>query len=80
MGWIGTTVWICCFHRFVEPNLGNDSVEKLAGVYVYDYPASMSALARIHLNKEGEEVAARFELFINGVELANGYHEFDRCQ
>ena len=63
------------FSSIIEPNLGRGSEEKLAGVYVYDYPASMSALARIHSNKEGEKVAARFELFINGVELANGYHE-----
>lgn len=63
------------FSSVIEPNLGKGSGENLAGVYVYDYPASMSALARVHTNKEGEQVAARFELFINGVELANGYHE-----
>lgn len=63
------------FSSVIEPNLGRNSPEALAGVYVYDYPASMSALARIHTNKEGYKVAARFELFINGVELANGYHE-----
>ena len=63
------------FSSVIEPALGKDSTENLAGVYVYDYPASMSALARIHSNKEGERVASRFELFINGVEVANGYHE-----
>ena len=63
------------FSTVIEPNLGKGSPETLAGVYVYDYPASMSALARIHKDKEGYKVAARFELFINGVELANGYHE-----
>ena len=63
------------FSSAIEPFLGQDASGQLAGVYVYDYPASMSALARIHTNKEGYKVAARFELFINGVELANGYHE-----
>ena len=63
------------FSSLIEPHLGKDASLELAGIYVYDYPASMSALARVHTNKEGEQVAARFELFINGVELANGYHE-----
>ncbi|AMO58759.1 poxB regulator PoxA [Endozoicomonas montiporae] len=63
------------FSSVIEPDLGKESSETLAGVYVYDYPASMSALARVHTNKEGYKVAARFELFVNGVELANGYHE-----
>ncbi|MDE2090086.1 MAG: EF-P lysine aminoacylase GenX, partial [Gammaproteobacteria bacterium] len=42
-------------------------------VFVYDYPASQAALARV---RPGEPpVAERFELYINGVELANGFHE-----
>lgn len=40
-------------------------------VFVYDYPASQAALARI--NKQG--LGERFELYLQGVELANGYHE-----
>ncbi|MGH8369882.1 MAG: EF-P lysine aminoacylase EpmA [Gammaproteobacteria bacterium] len=41
--------------------------------FIYDYPASQAALARIH---PGEPpVAERFEAFVNGVELANGFHE-----
>ncbi|MRI35437.1 elongation factor P lysine(34) lysyltransferase [Endozoicomonas sp. OPT23] len=63
------------FSTVVEPNLGIKGNSQLNGVFVYDYPASMSALAKLHTNKECEKVAARFELFINGVELANGYHE-----
>lgn len=62
------------FSHFIEPQLGGRSSE-LEGVFVYDYPACMSSLARLHTNSEGVEVAARFELFVNGVELANGYHE-----
>ncbi len=41
--------------------------------FVYDYPASQAALAR--LNADDPRVASRFELYIDGVELANGFHE-----
>ena len=42
-------------------------------IILYDYPASQSALARV---RPGElPVAERFELYVDGIELANGYHE-----
>jgi lysyl-tRNA synthetase class 2 len=41
--------------------------------FICDYPASQAALARL---KPGEPpVAARFELYLEGIELANGFHE-----
>lgn len=41
--------------------------------FVCDYPQSQAALARL---KPGvPPVAARFELYLNGIELANGFHE-----
>jgi lysyl-tRNA synthetase class 2 len=41
--------------------------------FVVDYPASQAALARL---KPGvPTVAARFELYLDGLELANGFHE-----
>ena len=40
---------------------------------LYDYPASQSALARIRPGQP--PVAERFELYVHGLELANGYHE-----
>jgi lysyl-tRNA synthetase class 2 len=41
--------------------------------FVCDYPATQAALARL---KPGvPRVAARFELYLDGLELANGYHE-----
>jgi len=52
----------------VQPNLPKDKP-----VFIYDYPATQAALANIR--KDKEHVAERFELFINGVELANGYQE-----
>lgn len=63
------------FSRFIEPNLGSPNADELEGVFIYDYPATMSALARLSTNRDGHSVASRFELFVNGVELANGYCE-----
>ena len=42
-------------------------------VFIYDYPASQAALAKIR--KGSPDVAERFELYINGMEVANGFHE-----
>jgi len=42
-------------------------------LFVYDYPACQSALAK--LSNTTPKVAERFELFINGMEIANGFHE-----
>jgi len=52
----------------VEPRLGIDQPQIL-----FDYPASQAALARVRPGNP--PVAERFELYINGMELANGYHE-----
>jgi lysyl-tRNA synthetase class 2 len=52
----------------VGPRLGLDRP-----CFICDYPASQASLARL---KPGlPPVAARFELYLNGVELANGFHE-----
>jgi len=41
--------------------------------FIYDYPVEQASLARI---RPGEpSVAERFELYVRGVELANGFHE-----
>jgi lysyl-tRNA synthetase class 2 len=54
-------------HR-IEPHLGPGRL-----TFLYDYPASQAALARL---RPGEPpVGERFELYLNGVELANGFHE-----
>jgi lysyl-tRNA synthetase class 2 len=52
----------------IEPKLGTRGT-----TFVHDYPASQAALARV---RDGEPpLAERFEVFLDGVELANGYHE-----
>lgn len=43
-------------------------------LFVFDYPKSCAALARTK-DSDGVTVAARFELVIDGLEIANGYHE-----
>lgn len=40
-----------------------------------DFPAEQAALAKKVQNADGHWVAKRFELYVNGVELANGYQE-----
>jgi len=58
----------------VEPAL-----RELDSVIVYDWPADQAALANIRT--EGDvPVAERFELYVQGLELANGYHELTDAQ
>ncbi|XGA78950.1 EF-P lysine aminoacylase EpmA [Halomonas sp. CH40] len=54
----------------IEPHLGDQEL-----AVVVDYPASQAALAKRHQDARGDWVASRFELYLNGVELANGYDE-----
>lgn len=57
----------------VGPRLGRGNP-----CFVRNYPASQAALARL---KPGlPRVAARFELYLDGVELANGFHELAQPQ
>ncbi|HHH42537.1 MAG TPA: EF-P lysine aminoacylase GenX [Gammaproteobacteria bacterium] len=53
--------------HYLEPALGDQPV------FVYDYPPGQAALARVRPGKV--PVAERFELYIKGIELANGFHE-----
>lgn len=43
--------------------------------FVYDYPAQQAALSLVSITPEGDLVARRFELYLGGIELANGYQE-----
>jgi lysyl-tRNA synthetase class 2 len=56
--------------KAVGPALGRDAPE-----FLYDFPASQAALARIRA--DDPPVAERFELFWKGIELANGFHELN---
>jgi lysyl-tRNA synthetase class 2 len=54
--------------RDIEPRLGIRRP-----TFIYDYPAQRGALAR--LKSEDRTVAERFELYVGGLELANGFSE-----
>ncbi|KAA8731186.1 EF-P lysine aminoacylase GenX [Acinetobacter qingfengensis] len=58
------------FSHFVEPSLGFDTP-----VFLTDFPPEMASLAKIKMDEDGERVAARFEVYIEGLELANAYDE-----
>lgn len=63
-------VWLdLMMSHLLEPRLAECDL-----CFVYDYPASQAALSRIVL-QDGVEVGQRFELYVRGFELANGYCE-----
>jgi len=53
----------------VEPTLRDAGI-----VFVTDFPPSQSALSRL-ISVQGSTVAARFECYVDGIEVANGYWE-----
>lgn len=61
-----------CFEELlvenVEPHLGYERP-----TFLYDYPLELASLAR--QKKGNPEIAERFELYVSGVELANGFSE-----
>ncbi len=54
----------------VEPNLGFGKP-----VFIYDFPSNFAPLAK--KSKKDVRFKERFELFINGVEICDGYSELD---
>ncbi|MDD5229203.1 MAG: EF-P lysine aminoacylase EpmA [Methylococcales bacterium] len=62
-------LWLDFLFSFcVQPHLGKDGLFS-----VYGYPACQSSLAR--LNAKNQLITERVEVFINGIELGNGFHE-----
>ena len=57
----------------IGPRLGHDGL-----TFVHAYPASQAALAR--LDPQDPRAAQRFELYCEGIELANGFHELTAAQ
>lgn len=58
------------FADLIEPSLDNQVLS-----FVYDFPASQSALAAIASDFNNQLVTKRFEVFFGGMELANAYQE-----
>ena len=56
------------FSHKVQPRLGENSV-----CMVHGYPVCQSSLARI--NEYNSQITDRVEVFLNGIELGNGYYE-----
>ncbi|MDD1781507.1 elongation factor P--(R)-beta-lysine ligase [Enterovibrio sp. ZSDZ35] len=56
----------------VEAEIGRD-----VPAFVYNFPASQAALARVC--EDDKRVAARFEVYFKGIELANGFYELDNA-
>ena len=54
----------------IEPEFGPDCL-----TFIYDYPASQSALAKIRYDDDKPPVAMRFEVYLGQHELGNGYQE-----
>lgn len=61
------------FNRCVAERLGREQP-----VFIHDYPACQCALAR--LSDDRPPVARRFELFIHGIEIANGFYELTQAE
>lgn len=57
------------FSMVVEPRLPQGLV------FIHQYPACQAALARLGKDEQGNTIARRFELFLNRMELGNGYFE-----
>jgi elongation factor P--(R)-beta-lysine ligase len=62
--------------HIIEPAMRKD-VSALQPVFIYNFPESQSALAKTKADPQGncEKVAARFEVYWRGIEIANGFNE-----
>lgn len=67
---LDVTTWLqLLMSEVIEPHLGFDK----RPAFVIDFPAAQAALARV--NPGPPATAERFEVYWQGMELANGFHE-----
>jgi len=70
------------FSHLIEPSLGKEpgkEGDKPCICFLYHYPASQASLAKTAMHN-GQLVAERFEVFIDGMEIGNGFHELTDAQ
>jgi lysyl-tRNA synthetase class 2 len=58
---------------YIEPRLGIDRP-----TFLYDYPAKLASMAK--LKKGDPSIGERFELYIGGMEIANGFSELNDAE
>lgn len=61
------------FSHIIEPQLGLHK-QRSCICLLHHYPANQASLAKLAVHN-GCQVAERFEIFVNGMELGNGFHE-----
>lgn len=59
----------------IENKIGQDRP-----FFIYDFPPSQAALARIESHPDRPPTAARFEVYYKNIELANGFHELQDAE
>ena len=59
---------------YIMVNAIDHQLKNAGPIFVHSYPASQAALAELHDTK-AETTAKRFELFIDGLEICNGFKE-----
>jgi lysyl-tRNA synthetase class 2 len=56
--------------HYIEPEFNDDCL-----TFIYNYPVSQSALAKIRVEDDKPSVAMRFEVYLGANEMGNGYQE-----
>lgn len=69
--WSDNDILNCVLVDKIEPNLGIK-----CPTFLMDYPASMASLAQVR-HEAGKDVSERFELYLCGIEICNGYSELN---
>ncbi|RRS33301.1 MAG: lysyl-tRNA synthetase [Gammaproteobacteria bacterium (ex Lamellibrachia satsuma)] len=70
----GADAWLdLLLTQRIEHHLGRERLS-----FLFDYPASQAALAKVRQGTPA--VAERFELYLEGIEIANGFHELTDAQ
>lgn len=67
--------WIEDLQIFLFVHLIEPAIKQFPICFIYDYPAAQCALAKVK-----DQIACRFELYLLGVEVANGYNELQSAQ